>query len=184
MVDKMRDITEYIREEMRWSQALHQEYANRNRAPAPAYQVGDSVWLDARNIRTKRASKKLDWKNLGPYKVVKVVSSHAYRLELPDTVNIHPVFHVSLLRPAADESEYLPGQRNPPPGPVEVDEDLEYFVESVEDVRYNKRKRTHEYLVKWTGYDEPTWEPADALDDAEAVDDFYRRYPNKEPVSQ
>jgi hypothetical protein len=50
MVDKMRDIIEFIREEMTWAQALYSEYANQNRQPAPAYEVGDEVWLDAYNI--------------------------------------------------------------------------------------------------------------------------------------
>jgi hypothetical protein len=109
MIDKIRDLTEYIWEELLWSQATQQEYANRTRSGAPAYTVGDRVWLDARNIRTNRQSKKLDWKNLGPYKVAQMVSSHAYRLELPDSMKIHPVFHVSLLRPAAPNTEYLPG---------------------------------------------------------------------------
>ena len=69
MVEKMRDVTEFIREEMTWAQALQQEYANQKRSPAPAYEVGDEVWLDARNIKTQRSSKKLDWKNLGPYRM-------------------------------------------------------------------------------------------------------------------
>ena len=110
MVEKKSELTEYIREEMLWAQALQQEYANRKRQPAPAYKIGDSVWLDARNIRTKRQSKKLDWKNLGLYKISKVVSSHAYRLDLPDSMKLlHPVFHVSLLRPAPNDIDYLLG---------------------------------------------------------------------------
>ena len=43
IIDKMRDITEFIREEMTWAQALQQEYANRKRLPAPAYEAGDEV---------------------------------------------------------------------------------------------------------------------------------------------
>ncbi len=97
MIDKIRDLSEYIREELLWAQALQQEYANKKRSPAPAYAVGDRIWLDARNIKTSRQSKKLDWKNLGPFTVTQVVSSHAYRLDLPDSMKIHPVFHVSLL---------------------------------------------------------------------------------------
>ena len=180
MADKMRELTEYIREEMLWAQATHQEYANRKRQPAPAYQVGDSVWLDARNIRTKRQSKKLDWKNLGPYKISKIVSSHAYRLDLPDSMKLlHPVFHVSLLRPAPNDSDYLPGQTIPPPAPVVVENETEWFVDSVEKLRYNRRRRQYEYLVKWTGYDELSWEPAGNMKDVEAADRFHARYPDQ-----
>ncbi|KAF9692926.1 hypothetical protein EKO04_009137 [Ascochyta lentis] len=177
LVDKLREVTEYIRGEMIWAQALQQEYANRKRSPAPAYNAGDKVWLDARNIRTQRASKKLDWKNLGPYKIIKKVSSHAYRLELPPSMKIHPTFHVSLLRPAAEELEYLPGQHVPAPAPVTIDGEEEYAVKSVEKLRYNKRSKRHEYLVIWQGYDETTWEPAADLEDVAAVAEFHTRFP-------
>ena len=179
-VEQMKDITEFVRVELGWSQALQQEYANKSRQPAPAYQVGDKVWLDARNIRTTRASKKLDWKNLGPYRVSQIVSSHAYKLDLPKSMSkLHPVFHVWLLRPAALNSEYLSGQQNPPPQPVEIDGEEEYWVECIEDLRYNRRRRRYEYLVKWTGYDDRSWEPADALKDIEPLDRFHKEHPDK-----
>ena len=178
MIDKMRDITDFIREEMTWAQALQQEYANRKRLPAPAYEIGDEVWLDARNIRTQRPSKKLDWKNLGPYQVSKKISSHAYRLELPESMKIHPVFHVSLLRPATRTVDQIPGQNALPPEPVVIDNEEEYFVDSVEGLRYNKRRRLYEYHVKWTGYSELTWEPASTLKDTKAVTAFHKKFPD------
>lgn len=179
MVEKMKDVTDFIREEMVWAQANHQLHANRKRNAAPAYEVGDEVWLDARNIRTQRPSRKLDWKNLGPYPVVKKVSSHAYRLELPASMKIHPVFHVSLLRPAAPTEDYLPGQRIEPPEPVVIDNEEEYFVDRIEDVRFNRRRKAYEYLVKWTGYDDLSWEPAESLQDNEATALFHELYPDK-----
>jgi hypothetical protein len=177
MINKIQDLSEYVREELLWAQAMQQEYANRKRNPAPAYAAGDRVWLDARNIRTNRQSKKLDWKNLGPYTVSYAVSSHAYRLNLPDSMKIHPVFHVSLLRPAAPESDYLPGQQNPPPDPVIIDDEPEYVIESLEKIRFNKRRRRYEYLTRWTGYDELSWEPAESLRETEAAGRFHARYP-------
>jgi hypothetical protein len=179
MIEKMADIQQLVREEMTWAQALQEEYANRKRSPAPAYQVGDMVWLDARNIRTKRPSKKLDSKALGKYRISKVISPYAYRLELPESMNIHPVQHVSLLRPAAPESEYLPGQLNPPPEPVEIDGEREFYVERIEDLRLNRRRNRHEYLVKWTGYDDPTWHPVSDFRDTAAVEEFHLRNPDR-----
>jgi hypothetical protein len=43
IINKMRDITEFIREEITWAQALQQEYANCKRLPALAYEASDEV---------------------------------------------------------------------------------------------------------------------------------------------
>ena len=47
---------------------------------------------------------------------------------------------MSVLRPAA------------PISPVEVDGENEYFVERIDDIKYNKRKRQYIYLMKWKGF--------------------------------
>ena len=42
-------------------------------------------------------SRKLDWKQLGPFTIIECIGTQAYRLELPKSMKIHPVFHVVLL---------------------------------------------------------------------------------------
>jgi hypothetical protein len=179
-VEKMSEIEGFLKEEMQWAQAVYENTANINRSPAPAYQVGDEVLLDARNITTTRPTQKLDWKNLGPFKVIKVVSPYSYRLELPNTMKIHDVFHTSRLRPAAGIEEAIPGQKQLPPPPIIVDGEEEYLIERIDDMRFNKRRRRFEYLVRWSGYDEPTWEPVENIEETHAVDSFHNRYPDKE----
>jgi len=90
-------------------------------------------------------------------------------------MHIHPVQHVSLLDPVYENP--LPDQIIPPPPPVEVDGDSEYHVDEILNSRIYYRQL--EYLVKWTGYDEPTWEPAESVNKLQAVEDFHRRYPRK-----
>lgn len=182
LAQKMNAVHEYLRAEICLAQARHEKYANRKRQPARHFLVDDTVWLDARNIKTTRPQKKLDWKLLGPYRVAEVVSPYAYRLELPASMKIHPVFHVSLLRPAA--SNPLPGQRHDPPPPIEVEGIEEWEVEDILDSRFDRRGRGGrprlKYLVKWAGYDEPTEVPASHLENAqEIVNNFHRRYPAK-----
>ncbi|CAJ2502650.1 Uu.00g100440.m01.CDS01 [Anthostomella pinea] len=63
---KMATVHEYLKSEICIAQARHEEYANRKRRPVRRFYVGQKVWLDARNIKTARSQKKLDWKNLGP----------------------------------------------------------------------------------------------------------------------
>jgi hypothetical protein len=143
--------------------------ANRKRLPAPQVQQGTKVWLDARHIRTTRPSRKLDWKQLEPYTVIRQVSPYAYELELPRSLQIHPVHHVSLLDPVAEYP--LPGQVVTPPPSVELDGDQEYQVERVEDSRMYRNRL--QYLVRWTGFDQMTWDPAKDVDGLQALDAFH-----------
>jgi len=99
----MQQIHEHLRVEMRRSQVVQEEDANRTRIPAPNIQEGTRVWLDARHIRTTRPTRKLDWKRLGSYKVVRRISPYAYELELPASIRIHRVQPVSLLDPVVDD---------------------------------------------------------------------------------
>ena len=73
-------------------------------------------------------------------------------------MKIHPVFYVSLLEPVADVPA-LSGQIQPPPPSVIVDNEEEYEVEEILDSC--RRGRALQYLVKWVGYNHPTWEPVE-----------------------
>jgi hypothetical protein len=75
------------------------KYYDKKSKAAPKYKVGDLVMLNSKNIRTRRPSKKLDFKNHGPFKVAKVISPTAVRLDLPESWKIHPTFHGALLEP-------------------------------------------------------------------------------------
>jgi transposase InsO family protein len=156
------------------AQQRMEDIANRRREAAPEYKVGQKVWLDLRNIRTDRPSKKLDARH-AKYTVLEKIGSHAYRLDVPGT--IHDVFHTSLLRPAGENpfpsQEHLDYQ--PPAQLVEGNE--EYQVEEILDERTKRRGRgfVKQYLVRWTGYAQPTWEPAHLLEDAAALDHWLER---------
>jgi hypothetical protein len=97
---KMKIVHKYLKSEIYIAQARYKKYANRKRKPAYRFYISQKVWLNSRNIKTARPQKKLDWKNLEPWPITKVISPYAYRLELPPFIKIHPVFHVNLLRPA------------------------------------------------------------------------------------
>ncbi|KAI0992817.1 hypothetical protein K3495_g15367, partial [Podosphaera aphanis] len=113
-VHKMEDVLKELRSNLITARANQEESASNNRMPAPAYRVGDKVFLSTRNIDSARPCKKLDSKFIGECKVVEVVNPHSYRIELPfENGLIHDVFHTSLLLPSANNP--LPGQVNKPP---------------------------------------------------------------------
>ncbi|KAL5614260.1 uncharacterized protein BROUX77_000097 [Berkeleyomyces rouxiae] len=175
-VKELDNICQFLKTEITWSRERMTEYANRHKSSAPLLREGDLVWLLSRNIRTTRPSKKLDFKKLGPFKILRKVSSHTYELALPATMKVHPVFHVCLLEPCA--SDPLPGQKNPPPPPVIVDGEEEFVVKEIIGV---SSRGPLQYQVVWEGYehDGPSWEPLDHLANApEKVAEFYKRMPN------
>ena len=122
----------------------------------------------------------LDHHRLGPFEDVadaRLKTPYAVRLALPESMQVHPVFHVSLHEHAADDP--VPGQRVELPPPVVVDGEEEYRVDEVLDSREYGRWKKLQYLVKWSGYDRPTWEAAENVDGLQALDCFHALYPGK-----
>jgi len=175
-VDRLFELDSYLRSEMSWSQATYSEQANKSRIPPPKLEVGDEVWLLCRNVKTTRPSMKLNFKRLGKFRILQKVSSHAYKLDLPVSIKVYPVFHVSLLEPAATDP--LPGQVQPSLPPIIVYDEPEWEVDEIVDSHF--RGRTLEYLARWVGFDELTWEPADMFANASSVvKRFHTSYPTK-----
>jgi hypothetical protein len=120
------------------------------------FEPGDNVWVKTANWSTDRPSKKLSEQMAGPYKVL-AKEGHSYRVELPASMKIHPVFPAGSLR--RDPNDPLPGQANAPPPPVNVTADDEYEVQEIIAVKLTRRKLT--YRAKWTGADkDPEFYPA------------------------
>ena len=91
----------------------------------------------------------------------------AYKLELPESLKIHPVFHVSLLRPYQDPAMFSDrAPIAPPPILITIDDAPEYEVEKILD--HHVCQQHLEYLVKWVGYPEydVSWELEINLDNA------------------
>ena len=180
LVERIKTIHQQLRENITSAQAKYKDYHDTHVKEAPPFAVGDLVWLSRKNITTTRPSSKLDYKRLGPYKILEVVgeSKMAFKLDLPPQMKIHPVFHASLLD--SHHANTIPGRTQPPPPAVTVEDVLEYEVKEILDSRVRNSKL--EYLVDWVGYDphERSWEPASYLDHApEEIARYHERYPDR-----
>ena len=51
--EKMMGLHDQLRDEMAYAQADYEKHTFGKRAPSPAYQIGDTVWLNIKNLRTE-----------------------------------------------------------------------------------------------------------------------------------
>ena len=82
-----------------WWQSIIKLYAKfyNKKHKSKKFNIEDLIILLTKNLKQKRPSKKLSYKNISPFRVKLISDKQAYRLFLPITYRIHPVFHVSLL---------------------------------------------------------------------------------------
>jgi hypothetical protein len=177
---ELKQVHEYLKEGIQQSNRNYEKQANRSRREeSTEWRVGTKVWLNTKNIRTKRPSKKLDYKKFGPFRIKEKISNHAYRLELPGILGkIHDVFHVDLL--SEQPTEYFPNRKPAPQPPIEIEGEEEYEVKEILDCQRSRGRML--YLVRWEGYgpEFDTWEPIAHLPRAqEAVEEFHILHPIK-----
>jgi len=171
-----------LRNEMGAAQLRQKEYYNLQRKPDSNLQSGDMVSLLPRNIKTKRLSTKLDYKKIGPLKILAKIGTSTYKLALLPSRAIHNTFHISLLAPYQDNR--FPSQIKGYPPPIQIEGEDEYELDEIIDsqLHYNK----FEYRAKRKSYSPEyakVWYPAETFNNTEhAVQRFHRHYPGKPGV--
>jgi hypothetical protein len=153
--------------------AYQKEHADKKRLPIP-FKIGDKVLLSSRHIRSTRPKKKLDWKYIGPGTIVDQIGPSAFKVDIPGLVNVHPVFHASLLEPYTPKGP-IPQSDEPIVETLREYGDDVYEVDKIIDRRKNDADQW-EYLVKWTGYpeEENSWEPGVSIS-ANTLQQFWKR---------
>ena len=154
------------------------KFADEHRMKGPVLEIGDEVWLSAKNITSSRPSQKLDFKQLGPFKICRRINEVAFELQLPPWLKIHPVFHVSLLTKTKQNQFSHRHQATPPPA-ILVNSQEEYLVHEILDSRIIRGRL--KYLIDWVGYppSERCWIDATDVHALAKTRDFHRRYPLK-----
>ena len=167
------------------------------------YKEGERVWIYIKHVK-KGYSKKLAHLWHGPFRIKRKVNDFVYELDIQSNnkYRFHPRIHVSRLKSYYEE-------KNRPTNELCINEDErfdfdeqllpedsfqpneinnEYEVEEILDRRTLKKtrqgKRIVEYLVKWIGYDDPTWENVNNLSCGGLIFDFHKKLKKKNRFNQ
>jgi hypothetical protein len=93
---------------------------------------GDEVWLNLKNFRLPEGlSHKFLSPYVGPFKVLEKYNFDTYKLELPKNLKIHPIFHVSLLKPVSHDASTPNQHHNSRSSPDLTHNEPKFEVEAV-----------------------------------------------------
>ncbi|CAM6088093.1 unnamed protein product [Calypogeia fissa] len=100
---------------------------------------------------------------------------------------LHPVFHVSLLKLYISRPSTFSNRHPVPPLPEMVDDHIEYEVDRILQKRIIQRGRKMivEYLVLWKGFPlhEATWEPIGNLTNCASILQEFKNLCNEDVAS-
>jgi hypothetical protein len=152
-----------------------QQQANKHRKEV-IFQVGDEVMVEAEVLRSHsaqalRPKSKLALIYDGPFKIIDVINSNAYRLNIPTWMGVHNVINISKLKKFYPNQ--FAGRVNVAPQPVQSSTGEERYVQAILDHKKARGRIRRDgiprwrYLVHWQGEraDEATWEPEDNFKD-------------------
>ena len=113
-IQRIQELQKALKEDLEFIAQKTAKHANKKRSEGPDLWKGGMVYLLRKHIRTKQPSNKLDHTKLGPFKIQEKLGPVIFKLELPRHMRIHPVFHISLLEKAPENTKR---------GPVHINEE-------------------------------------------------------------
>jgi hypothetical protein len=161
-IEHQQQVLQILKDNLTMAQNRMKQQADQHRSER-SFEVGDWVFLRLqpyKQMSLKQAKKdnKLSPKHYGPYKVLQNIGTMAYKLELPASSRVHPVFHVSCLKKVIGYK--IPVQTILP----ELDEEGKIILEpeAIIDTRIIqlRNRSISEYLVKWRklSVEDSSWE--------------------------
>jgi hypothetical protein len=150
-----------IKQHLLRAQARMKVQADKHRSER-SFAVGDWVYLKlqpyVQSSLAPRSNQKLAFKYFGPFQVIARIGSVAYKLDLPPSSSVHPVFHVSQLKHSAGPF--------PVSSTLPADTAALQVPEAILQRRWTEADPSVEQvLIKWTGMSPAlaTWENLVAL---------------------
>jgi hypothetical protein len=162
-------ILKLLQHNIKHAQQRMKKYADIRRTER-TFKLGQAVYLRLQPYRqtsvNHRRALKLAPRFYGPFTIVRKVGEVAYELDLPPESRIHPVFHVSQLKPKLGSSSSVVPKLPP------VDSNGVAQPEPLEILDHHSRPRHNrpfiELLVRWDGQsaNDATWEEFHSLKNA------------------
>jgi len=173
-----------LKEKIAKAQRQYQPFTNFCQQQPLDFQVGQLVFIRSQYFRTTHPLKKLSENYLRPYEIIAQPSPQSFTLCLPNAMRaVHPVFYVSMLKPAIPNT--FQQHSEPPPAPVIIDRKPEYEISKIVNSKIDHwRACKLLYKVIWLGYEDTDndseWLPVTELEYAkELLNHFHLMYPAK-----
>jgi hypothetical protein len=161
-IENQQQVLQILKDNLTMAQNRMKQQADQHRSEI-SFEVGDWVFLRLqayKQMSLKQAKKdnKLSPKYYGPYKVLQKIGTIAYKLELPASSQVHPVFHVSFLKKVIGNKILVQTILK------ELDEEGKIILETeaITDTRIHqlRNRSISQYLIKWRKLpaEDSTWE--------------------------
>ncbi len=146
IIEKMKDIWDFTKKKLANAQDIQKRYADQKRTFLSEYEIENMIWLITKNIKIERSSRKLNHKWIESYKIKKIIKD-ACQLNLSQSIKIHDIFHISLLRKTAIDFFIEQIQSSSSSIVIDENEEEKYEINDILDNRYHYDKL--QYRVVW-----------------------------------
>jgi hypothetical protein len=144
-IQKLIEIRKQLEFKFKKIQTRIKRHYNLYHKKIPLYKIGIKIFLSARNIRTKKPNKKLDYKFLESFRIVGAVGKQTYRLKFPSAYSrIHDIFNIFLL-------EFYYNRKNRASiisESILIKNQNEWAVERILAIKKRKNK-SKKHLIRW-----------------------------------
>ena len=161
------DKIEVIKKRLQAAQNRQKAYADHRRREL-TFEEGDHVFLKispTKGVMRFGKRGKLSPRYIGPFMILNRVGEVAYKLALPPALsNVHPIFHVSMLRKYIPDASHVIEFE-----PLEIQQDLSYeeqpicILDRKEQILRNKTIPLIKVLWRHHSSEEATWELEEAI---------------------
>ena len=156
-------------------QASYKRYANVHKQNVPNYVLNYEMWLDTRNMKTKRPNKNLSDKFDGLFLITNIISPHIYKLEFFHDWTTHSIFHTNFLKLKSDD--FLPGQLTTFPFFVFIIDDENQNIWEMTKILNFKMYRNKFQLLVNRLRDRPYWQFFEnVIGKPDDLNQYYRKY--------